>query len=70
MNLRLNKSFYSIDAIKEALSDFGGVCKGVIAKEEQSFVEIRLEPCVQNAGDLEGEFCNYVLGLMNSKYLK
>ncbi len=70
MNLQLNKSFYSIDAIKEALSDFGDVCKGIIAKDEQSFIEIKLEPCVQNASDLEGEFCNYVLGLMNSKYLR
>lgn len=70
MNLRLNKSFYSIEAIKEALNDFSDVCKGVITKDEPLFVEITLEPCVQDKQDLEGEFGNYVLGLMNNKYLK
>jgi hypothetical protein len=69
MNLRLNKNFYSVDAIKEALNDFKDICKGVIAREEQSFVEIRLEPCVQSVY-LEREFCNYLLGLMNNKYLR
>ena len=63
MKIKLNKDFYSIDAVKDALDDFKEVCEGRIM---DGSMEIELEP----KGDIKGlkdEFCNYVLGLMQNK---
>jgi len=70
MDLRLNKNFYNAAAVKEALKDFQNLCKGVIVKDTPRFLEIRLQPVRAENKNLKDEFCNYLLGLMNNKYVK
>lgn len=65
MRINLNKNFYSIDAIKEALKDFKGVCKGKILNDK---IKIELKP-KGNVKKIKEEFCNYVLALMKNKTL-
>ena len=63
MRLVLNKKFYNKEVIKEALNDFKEVCEGKILNDR---IEIELEP-KEKIAQLEGEFCNYVLGLMKNE---
>ena len=62
----LNKQFYSIDAIKEAITDFEEICIGRIIDDT---ITVELEPKQETYTQLKGEFCNYVLGLMKNKML-
>tara|TARA_Y100000294_G_C8566529_1_gene341091 strand:- start:2868 stop:3077 length:210 start_codon:yes stop_codon:yes gene_type:complete len=65
IKIKLSNKFYDKDAIKEALSDFAGVCQGRILNDS---IEVELEP-KEPVENLEGEFCNYVLGLTKDKLI-
>ncbi len=65
MKLKLNKQFYNLEAVKEALSDFSKICDGKIINES---IEIELIP-KEDSKFLAEEFSNYVLGLMKNKSL-
>ena len=62
MKIKLNKKFYNKGAVEEALDKFKGICAVKIINDEMI---IELEG---DNGDLEKEFCNYVLGLMKNKH--
>jgi hypothetical protein len=65
----LKKSFYDLNAVKEALEDFKEVCEGKIINKK-SQIEINLKPKNKDFNNiLRNEFCNYVLGLMKNKAL-
>ncbi len=59
----LNSKFYDQQSIKEALEDFKGACRGKILNDK---FEVELEPKEQ-LDNLDGEFCNYVLGLIKNR---
>jgi hypothetical protein len=63
VKITLNKNFYTVEAIKEALHDYEEVCRGRVINDN---IEIELES-KEELQDLQEEFCNYVLGLMKNK---
>ncbi|MBO06188.1 MAG: HxsD-like protein [Candidatus Woesearchaeota archaeon] len=63
IKIRLNNKFYDKETIKTALDDFKEACDGKILNDE---IEVKLEP-KEAINDLEGEFCNYVLGLIKNR---
>ena len=65
MIIKLDKKFYDLNAIKEALEDFKEVCEGKILNDT---IEVQLNP-KGDINNLDGEFCNYVLGLMKNNML-
>ena len=65
MKIKLNRHFYKKEIIEEALLDFQEACEGKIINEDME-VELRPKEIIP---DLEGKFCNYVLGLMKNKNL-
>lgn len=84
IKILLNKQFYSIDAVKEAIIDFEDICIGRIIDDTalaDGTIAVELEPKqetesnhgtgqnMETYAQLEGEFCNYVLGLMKNKAL-
>lgn len=65
MIFKLNRKFYSIEAVKETLKDFRRVCKGRVLNDK-----IEIELCLrEDTQQLKEEFCNYVLGMMKNKSL-
>jgi len=65
MIFKLNRKFYSIEAVKETLKDFREVCKGKVLNDK---IEIELY-LREDTQQLKEEFCNYVLGMMKNKSL-
>jgi hypothetical protein len=65
MKIKLNNKFYSREMIEVALKDFKEACEGKILNND---LEIELMP-KENVDKLNGEFCNYVLGLMKNRML-
>jgi len=65
MIFKLNRKFYSIEAVKETLKDFRRVCKGKVLNDK---IEIELY-LREDTQQLKEEFCNYVLGMMKNKSL-
>lgn len=65
MEIKLNKSFYDKESIKDAIVDFKGICNGKILNDNIEIELIQKEE-VEN---LKEEFCNYVLGLMKNRAL-
>ena len=61
----LDNKFYNKEAVEMALKDFEDICEGRILNDE---IEIELEP-KEDIKNLQGEFCNYVLGLMKNNNL-
>ena len=61
--MKLNRKFYSREAISQAISDFSEVCDARIS-DDSFTVEIRPK---EEIDDLEKEFSNYVLGLMQNE---
>jgi len=59
----LNSNFYDKRSIKEALKDYKGICTGKILNDKFD-VELNSNEHIDN---LEGEFCNYVLGLIKHR---
>ena len=66
IRIKLNKDFYDINAIKDALSDFKKVCEGRVEDSEGVVVILRPKEKVSKE-ELSSEFCNYVLGMMKNK---
>lgn len=60
MKIILNSNFYKKEAIEEAISAFSEICSCKILND--SF-EIELTPETAPSEELEGEFCNFVLGI-------
>ena len=65
MKIKLSKLFYDKAAVTEAIKDFKEVCSCNIINDS---IEIVLHP-KERVENIEEEFCNYVLGLMNNKTL-
>ena len=66
----LNKDFYNLEEIRNALEDFYEVCDGKIFEEEKHKIKIVLKPKEHLMIEMLGhEFCNYSLGLMKNKTL-
>ena len=65
MRVRLNNKFYNKETVEQTLKDFKEVCKGKILNGD---IEVELEP-KEDVKELEGEFCNYVLGLMKNSII-
>ncbi|MFH1511191.1 MAG: HxsD-like protein [Candidatus Woesearchaeota archaeon] len=61
MIIRLNKSFYTAEAVEEALKDFSGVCRG---RAKNDLIDVELE---SDKETVCCEFCNYVLALMKHR---
>lgn len=65
--LSLNRKFYDISAVKEALQDFRKVCN-IRIKEKKESIDVEIEPISgHDASTISGEFLNYVLGIMKNK---
>jgi len=63
----LNKEFYNLEEIEEALKDFKGVCEGKIEEGQGKRIKILLKSKdLSILETLEYEFCNYSLGLMKN----
>lgn len=60
----LPNKFYDKESILEAIKDFKEVCEGKILNEEFE-IELKYKEIITE--DLENEFSNYVLGLMQNK---
>jgi hypothetical protein len=61
--VKLNKAFYSREAIEETIKDYSEVCSAKI--EEKNAFLITLEPKEDiNLQELCDEFCNYALSMM------
>lgn len=68
-SIRLNKKLYKIASIKDAIDDFGKVCRGKLSEEGDYFcvnLTAKDKPLEKN---MEYEFANYVLALMKNKSL-
>ena len=66
VEISLNKNFYSIDAVKKAISDFKKVGNFSVSNKKSIIVSLKLK----NSSDIENigyEFCNYVLALMKNE---
>lgn len=66
----LNKNFYNIESIKNALEDFKDICCGELIYAENNYIKIVLKLKDKSMIEILGdEFCNYSLGLMKNKML-
>jgi len=68
VDIRLNKNFYSINAVRKASNDFKNVCDCSILNKKDILISLR----IKNHNDVNKigyEFCNYVLGLMKNEAL-
>ena len=66
IRLKLSNKFYDMQAIEEALKDFGNICVGRVLNND---IEVELVPKEEINEPLKEEFCNYVLGLMKNQTL-
>jgi len=65
--ISLNKRFYDLAAVKEGAEDFKGICS-IRIKENAGFINVEIKPKAgHNQSTINGEFLNYVLGLMKNK---
>jgi len=63
----LNKEFYTLKEMREALNDFKFVCEGKIEETPGKMFKIVLKSKDSSKLNmLEHEFCNYSLGLMKN----
>jgi len=63
----LNKDFYNMKVVKDALEDFKEVCNGKIKDDEKNKIKVILKPYKTLEINILGyEFCNYSLGLMKN----
>lgn len=64
-NVKLNKEFYPLNAINQAVKDFKEAASIKIRNEENHY-KIEITP-KQNIQFLKEEFANYVLGISKNK---
>lgn len=68
-DIKLNKKFYSIIAVKEGINDFKDLCNFEVSEEPQ-YIKVNIE--LKNGVDADKvsyEFYNYVLGLMKNNVM-
>ncbi|MBU4204938.1 HxsD-like protein [Patescibacteria group bacterium] len=66
----LNKHFYNIESISNALEDFKDICCGELSDAGKDYIQIILKLKDKSMIEILGyEFCNYSLGLMKNKLL-
>ena len=66
----LNKHFYNIESISNALEDFKDICCGKFSDAGKDYIKIILKLKDKSMIEILGhEFCNYSLGLMKNKML-
>ncbi|MBD3164012.1 hypothetical protein GF323_02340 [Candidatus Woesearchaeota archaeon] len=63
IKITLNNQFYTRKAIQDTLKQFKELCSGRILNNR---FEIELSP-KENIPNIEGEFYNYVLGMMKNE---
>jgi len=67
--ISLNKEFYNIQAIKEAIIDFEEICDGELNEDIKNYTLILKLKEQNDLCNIGYEFCNYVLGLIKNEYL-
>jgi len=68
IRISLNKEFYSVDSVKEAIKKFARITNGKITVKKD--IHITLHPKDKKlVGILGYEFSNYVLSIMKNKNL-
>ena len=68
VEIKLNKQFYTIEAVKKAVEEFKEICKISLSDKKDILVSLRLDT-KEDVRIIGYEFCNYVLALMKSEAL-
>jgi hypothetical protein len=63
IKIKLDNKFYNKKSVERTIKDFEEICEGKILNDE---IEIEITP-KEKIENLEGEFCNYVLGIQRGE---
>jgi len=64
MRIKLNRSFYTKEAVLETLEAYKELCSGDVVEKDEGF-DVVLDPKEPvDEQELKNEFCNYVLSCM------
>ncbi len=66
IGLCLSKDFYSVDAVKQAIEDFKGICDSSLSNKKDILISLKLKTD-EDINIVGYEFCNYVLALMKNE---
>ena len=68
VDIKLNRNFYSSEAIRAAIDDFKNFGKFSISNKNSILVSLKVKD-KESINNIGYEFCNYVLALMKNKAL-